>query len=261
MSAYDKSSQYHTDLTLAGEVQQLLFPKSSPICSWCCIGVKNRMAKELGGDYFDFISMPDRCQSLLLGDATGHGLHASLVMSLIYGFIYRAVKGTCSPCDIAKGINSLLNSFGRRTNRFDHLFSSTLFFAIVDPESLKMDYVNCGQVAPLIKRGDAIRQLESSGPPLGFFDSPEMGLKSFQFQPGDRLLVYTDGIPDRKNGVDQPFGIDRIAGFLRNDTSDHLELLENLFQQNDRFSAGQEADDDMTAIVFDFHPPFGAAAV
>ena len=70
------------DLDLAGQVQRLLFPKSSPICDWNCIGVKNRMARSLGGDYFDFITMPDNCQIVFIGDVTGHGLHASVVMSL-----------------------------------------------------------------------------------------------------------------------------------------------------------------------------------
>ena len=86
-----------TDVDLASSVQQLLFPKSSPVCSWCCIGVKNRMANGLGGDYFDFITMPDDCQTLLVGDVTGHGLSASVVMSLIYGFIHRAALESCSP--------------------------------------------------------------------------------------------------------------------------------------------------------------------
>src|SRR5512133_1698698 len=61
------------DLDLAEKIQQLLLPKSSPSCTWCCIGVKNRMAARLGGDYFDFITMPDECQSLFIGDVTRHG--------------------------------------------------------------------------------------------------------------------------------------------------------------------------------------------
>ena len=83
-------SEFDLNVKLAAEVQELLFPKSSPLCEWCCMGVKFRMAQGLGGDYFDFITAPDGCQFIMIGDVTGHGLHASVVMSLLYGFIYRA---------------------------------------------------------------------------------------------------------------------------------------------------------------------------
>ncbi|MFZ2949226.1 MAG: SpoIIE family protein phosphatase [Desulfuromonadaceae bacterium] len=113
------------DLDLAEKIQQLLLPKSSPVCTWCCIGVKNRMAAGLGGDYFDFITMPDECQSLFLGDVTGHGLHASVVMSLIYGYIHRAALGTCAPLDLMQQVNTFLVDFSRRSQTIDQYFSSS----------------------------------------------------------------------------------------------------------------------------------------
>ena len=128
-------------IDLASDVQQLLFPRSSPVCSWCCIGVKNLMASGLGGDYFDFIEMRDGCQTLYLGDVTGHGLHASVIMSLIYGFIHHASLDKCDPYAVVSGINRFLRTFAARSHKFDHLFSTTLFFAIIDPKSLKMHYL------------------------------------------------------------------------------------------------------------------------
>lgn len=93
------TSNSHTkaDIDLASEVQQLLFPKGSPHCDWCCIGTKNRMARGLGGDYFDFIALPDGCLVVFLGDVTGHGLQASVVMALLYGFIHRGTAEKCNP--------------------------------------------------------------------------------------------------------------------------------------------------------------------
>ncbi len=100
-------------LELAEKVQQLLLPKSSPTCNWCRSGVKNRMASGLGGDYFDIINMPNECQSLFIGDVTGHGLHASVVMSLIYGFIHPAALGTCAPLELVQQVNRFLIEFAR----------------------------------------------------------------------------------------------------------------------------------------------------
>lgn len=244
------------DLNLAHQVQQLLFPPSSPLCSWCCTGVKNRMVSKLGGDYFDFITMPDQCQSLFIGDVTGHGFSASVIMSLIYGYIHRAAMDECAPCELVSGINRFLLTFAQRTQKLDYYFSSTLFFAIIDPRSLKMHYVNCAQTPPLVKRKSEISVLQASGPPLGFFDKPDIELQSFQFQPEDRLLLCTDGMIEAKNPVGEMFGAQRLREEFRQGAGDHIELLDELFDQIDRFRQGREIEDDMTAILLDFHRPF-----
>ncbi len=190
------------EMDLAEKVQQLLLPKSSPVCTWCCIGVKNQMAAGLGGDYFDFITMPDDCQSLFIGDVTGHGLHASVVMSLIYGFIHRAALGSCAPLDLVQQVNSFLIDFARRSQTIDHYFSSSLFYSIISPETLNMHYVNAGHVPALVLRDGVVEELNSTGPPIGFFEAPEMELQTFSFKKGDRLLIYTDGIIEATNSAE-----------------------------------------------------------
>jgi serine phosphatase RsbU (regulator of sigma subunit) len=246
------------ELDLASQVQQLLFPSSSPYCSWCCTAVKNRMARKLGGDYFDFITMPDQCQSLFIGDVTGHGFHASVIMSLIYGFIHHSTTGACSPCEIVKGVNNFLLTFARRTLKLDHYFSTTLFFAIIDPRTLKMHYVNCGHTPPLVKQKNEIKTLPTSGPPLGFFDKPDIELCSFQFYPDDRLLLCTDGIIEAKNPQGEMFGIARLHKYIAEGVGDHIEFLDELFGYLDKFCTRQESDDDMTAILIDFNRPFSS---
>jgi serine phosphatase RsbU (regulator of sigma subunit) len=247
---------FHEDVDLASSVQQLLFPKSSPLCSWCCIGVKNRMARGLGGDYFDFITMPDDCQMLLVGDVTGHGLSASVVMALIYGFMHRAALESCAPQQTACGINRFLRSFARRSRRLDHYFSSTLFYAVIEPETRQMSYLNCGQVPPLIRRGSELFRLHATGPPLGFFDDPDLVPGQFQFQRGDRLLIYTDGIVEATNRAGHQFGDRGVAELLLDADGDHLEFLEQLFERMAAFGASDPPADDCTAIVIDFHGSF-----
>ena len=148
------SIEFIADLDFAGQLQQLLLPKSSPVCDWNYIGVKNRMAQEVGGDFFDFITMPDNCQIVFIGDVTGYGLRASVVMSLLYGFIYRSAMQACSAIDVVQQSNRLLLTFAARTESLDHLFSSTLFFGIIMPNTLEMQYVNAGHPAPLVRRGE-----------------------------------------------------------------------------------------------------------
>lgn len=244
------------ELDLAEKIQQLLLPKSSPNCTWCCIGVKNRMATGLGGDYFDFIAMPDECQSLFLGDVTGHGLHASVVMSLIYGFIHRAAMGACNPQELAQQLNSFLIDFSRRSQIIDHYFSSTLFYGTINPETLVMHYVNAGQVPGLVLRNGSVMELPSTGPPIGFFEKPEMHLQTFSFVEMDRLLLHTDGIIETTNATGEMFGLDRLQKLMKSATgSDHADFLELLFRSRRNFGVTAQPEDDCSAIVIDFHGP------
>lgn len=244
------------DVDLASEVQQLLFPKSSPVCDWCCIGVKNRMARGLGGDYYDFIPMPDDCQVVFLGDVTGHGLHASVVMSLLYGFIHESAAKGCTPLDTVSQVNSFLRTFAKRSEKVDQYFSTTLFYSVIEPESLMMHYVNAGHVAPMVLRGRGIHHLDATGQPLGFFDDPEMVVRSFRFERGDRLFLYTDGLTEAFDGRGRVFGGDRLEKVLLSCRGDHLEFLDQVFQNLKNFGITDPPEDDCTAIVIDLHGPF-----
>lgn len=242
------------DIDLAGHVQQLLFPKSSPLCNWCCIGTQNRMASGLGGDYFDFISLPDGCQALFLGDVTGHGLHASVVMSLLYGYIHHASLGSCSPLDVVRQTNAFLQSFAVRSRKFDHYFSSTLFYAVIDPRTLEMHYVNAGHPVPLVRRNGEILSLAVTGPPIGFFDEPDLQLGHFRFAREDRLLLVTDGITEAMSEAGELFGRQGVEQVLLRQDGDHLAILDRLFAAIGEFGADDSPADDCTAIVVDFHP-------
>lgn len=244
------------DLDLAGEIQQLLLPKSSPACTWCCIGIKNRMASGLGGDYFDFITMPDGCQSLFVGDVTGHGLHASVVMSLIYGFIHRSALGNCSPLQLVQEVNSFLIQFAERSRHIDQYFSSSLFYGIIDPRTLTMQFVNAGHVRPLVLRDGTVHELDSTGTPVGYFRVPELRLQTFALQRSDRLLLYTDGIIEAANGSGELFGLERLKQLLASCAAvDYLEMLELLFATLGKFGAPDPPEDDCTVIVIDLHGP------
>ena len=241
------------DLGLAVRVQKILFPKTSPVCDWGNIGFKNRMAHGVGGDYFDFLTMSDACQVIFLGDVTGHDLHASLIMALLYGYIHRAFTIPCPCRQIVSQINDFLLSFAARSREFDQFFSSTLFYGIINPRTRKMTYVNAGHPAPLLRRGDVLFTLPATSRPLGFFHSPEITMESISLQKEDRLLLYTDGITEATNESGEPFGLGRLERILLQSDCNHLEFLENLFGVLTEFTGKNSPDDDCTAIVVDFN--------
>jgi phosphoserine phosphatase RsbU/P len=240
------------DLDLARHVQQLLFPKGSPACGWACIGIRNRMVQGLGGDFFDFITMPDGGQAVMIGDVTGHGLHASVVMSLVYGYIHHCAAAITKPAELVRQLNGFLLSFAERSRELDHLFSTTIFFGIIDPRTLRMDFVNAGHPAPLAQRAGEIFSLPATAPPVGFFHSPEIATGTFQFHRGDRLLLYTDGITEASNGQGVLFSQERLKGALRKPKGDHQAFLQGLFAALEDFTGETLPTDDSTAIVVDF---------
>jgi len=241
------------EVKLAGEVQKLLLPKSSPSCSWCRMAARNRMADVLGGDFYDFIELDDGCQVVLVGDVTGHGLHASVVMSLMYGFIHHAARQSCNPDAVVTDLNTFLRSFARRSELLDHYFSATLFLGVVDPHTMSMQYVNAGHPPGMVRRGDEVLQLPATSHPVGYFDQADFHAGTFQFAVEDRFLLYTDGLVDSTNQQGEMFGAERLDGAFRRLNGDDMVFLDRLFAEIDKFLAGQSPFDDCTAIVMDFH--------
>lgn len=241
------------EVKLAGQVQKLLMPKGSPLCNWCCMAAKNSMADVLGGDFYDFIELDDGCQVLFVGDVTGHGLHASVVMSLVYGFIHRAVLQGCNPQHVVSDLNSFLRRFARRSDRLDHFFSATLFLSMIDPRTMIMQYVNAGHPAGLVRRAGAIHRLPATSHPVGYFDAAEFRMEQFCFTTDDRLLLYTDGLIDSSNAHGDMFGVERLEDAFRRLDGDHVLFLDRIFVEIDQYLAGQQPFDDCTAIVIDFH--------
>lgn len=248
-----KSAQTSRDVRLAGDVQRLLLPKSSPVCSWCHMAARNRMADVLGGDFFDFIELKDGCQVLFVGDVTGHGLHASVVMSLVYGFIHHATLEGCDPQILVAELNTFLRTFAQRTVRLDHFFSATLFFAVIIPRTLTMHYVNAGHPAGLVRRAGGLIRLPATSHPVGYFDEAEFRVGTFQLEAGDRLLLYTDGLVDSTNPQGELFGCDRLDKAFLKPAGTPEAFLDALFEDVAQHLGGQPLFDDCTAIVVDFH--------
>lgn len=244
---------------LAGKIQQLLLPKAPPNCSWCCIGVKNIMAVGVGGDFFEFAPTHDGCQVVMVGDVTGHNVAAAVVMSLIYGYIHRSIEQKCSPLEVVQQVNRFLNKFGARSEKYDHLFSSTLFFGVIVPETLEMHYVNAAHPSPLVRRDNSLFELEASAPLLGFFPVGDDAVRSFQFEKNDRLFLYTDGISETTDLQGEMYGSQRLKNQLQSHQGDQDEFLDNLFVALSQFNGSAPVRDDCTAVIIDFNRPQSTA--
>ncbi|RMH59237.1 MAG: serine/threonine-protein phosphatase [Candidatus Hydrogenedentota bacterium] len=194
---------------------------------------------EVGGDLYDILPLPeDRC-AFLIGDVTGHSSSSAFVMAVLYGALREAARHDEHPCRIFEDLHNLLADLGRRRGG-PRLFSATLFLGILSPDGT-LRYSNAGHPSPILfsASGEA-KLLEAVTPPLGLVAPDRCTEAKVEFHPGDRFLLYTDGVL-LEGGTPERL-IERVSGFppeLRPE-----EVVNRLVEEGD--------DDDRTAVLIEF---------
>ena len=252
-SRLEEREQLKQSLALAKEIQQQLLPHKIPQCdNFELIGV-SRYCDETGGDYFDFISLGNSDHSalgLVVGDVSGHGIGAALVMATTRGMLHALVdRHAADPPRLTTEINRHL------CRAIDDSGFMTLFFGTLNPEQRSLNWVSAAQ-APLFlyraqESGGTIEELESSGIPLGILTDTEYQIEpKVYFNPGDILLIGTDGLWETHNYADEMFSTKRLCDVLRR--SAHLsveEIARQIFAELDQFRGDRSVDDDLTLML------------
>jgi len=220
-------------------------PKSNPNISGYDIAGKSMPAMNVGGDYYDFLPLDDHRIAIGLGDVSGNGLAASLVMANLQATIRSQALSDSHPAQCLERANRLLfRSTDART------FVS-IFYAILDTRNHTLCYANAGQDQPLLfSPGKEPMSLSTRGMALGLTDSASYDSQVISIQPGDTVMVFTDGIPEAMNKAMEQFGEGRIQKLL----SDHGKksasaLLEDLFHAVTLHVNSGMQKDDMTALL------------
>ncbi|HEX3663034.1 MAG TPA: SpoIIE family protein phosphatase [Acidobacteriaceae bacterium] len=233
------------EIEIAREVQERLFPQLMPQLTGASVAGACRAALGVGGDYYDVIQLEDGRTGLAVGDVSGKGISAALLMASLRA----SLRGVAldNPRDFAKLMHkvNLLVYEASASNRY-----ATFFFAAYDPETRKLDCVNAGHNPPvLLRRGQVIR-LEADGPVVGLLPFAPYTEQSLTLEPGDLLVLYTDGISEAMTHEDEEWGEERMieaALKVRNESAD--AVLRAVFTAADAFTAGAPQHDDMTLLV------------
>ncbi|TFG79824.1 MAG: GAF domain-containing protein [Chrysiogenales bacterium] len=233
------------EMRLAQEMQSNLLPKEPPRLPGYNIAGKSIPAKEVGGDYFDFLKLDGRRLAFCLGDVSGKGLPAALLMANLQAAIRgQALAGT-SLTSCLERANSLLYR-----NTSPEKFA-TLFFGCLDTEGHVLHYCNAGHNHPFLigKETEPLR-LSAGGLALGCFESFPFEESQVQMKPGDQLVVFSDGISEAVNDRDEEFGEERVSDLAAtNQDASAAELIEKILQDVGRHAAGRAQHDDMTLVV------------
>ncbi len=233
------------ELNLARQIQTDLLPSQIPDVPGYDLAGISVPAESVGGDYFDFIPVDEHRLAVCLGDVSGKGLPAALLMSNLQAIIrsQTMMPGTVSEC--LERSNKLLYR-----NTAPHKFA-TLFFGILDFRSNQFCYASAGHDRPiLISANGDIHELETAGLPLGFLEEATYIENCFEFKPDDLLMIYTDGISEAMNKKEEEFGVNRIINFVnrRHDKSAQ-EVIQGLIEEVKKHANGFPQSDDMTLMV------------
>jgi sigma-B regulation protein RsbU (phosphoserine phosphatase) len=247
------------EIEIARQVQERLLPQIYPLIKGVDFAGFSRTAQEVGGDYYDFIALENGRLGIAIGDVSGKGISAALLMASIRSALHGLTfSGTLSLARIIKGLNQIIYD-SSTSNRF-----VTFFFGEYDPSTRTLDYVNAGHNAPVLLRPTApgedsfcspeapcmVQRLETGGPVLGIFTDVYYEQGRLQLQPYDALIAFTDGISEAMTTAYEEWGEDRLIAAARTTTHRSAqEIVTALVASADRFTAGAAQNDDLSVVV------------
>jgi serine phosphatase RsbU (regulator of sigma subunit) len=239
------------ELALAAELQAALLPKRCPMhCDHQATAARNRMCGSVGGDFYDFIRINDDQIALVIGDMVGHGVRASLLMANIMGWLRSEPENLSKPGEVIIALNKMLIELG---NRIGSPMPCSIFYLVIDqPTGLGL-FINAGHPRPFLCERNKLKTLHlgARNMLLGVEEfEPEEGCNTFT--PGQRLVMYTDGLLDSVNRRGDHFGLERLEALVnRSHDLNPEQLAEKVFQEVDQFREGAAQTDDETIVVFD----------
>jgi serine phosphatase RsbU (regulator of sigma subunit) len=233
------------DMQQAALIQNGLLPSRPPVVAGLDIAGKTTPCRTVGGDYFDFLTFPDGRVGMLVGDVAGKGMPAALLMSSLQARVQVLFE---EPDDLARKIGRLNKAICAKCpdNRF-----ITFFMAIADPSSGELVFTNAGHNPPLVVRAaGGFETLKGGGVILGILPMATYQESRVQLEPGDILVLFSDGVTEAVNPQDEDFGDDRLANLVKS-LSDRpaAEIVEAIDSAVTEFTQGAPAADDITVVV------------
>ncbi len=229
----------------ARAIQTRLLPRHPPVVPGYDLTGISLSCYEVGGDYFDFIPLEGQRLALALGDVSGKGLDAAILMSSLHAAVRAQVESGASMVDIAKRVNRYLVQ-ATPANKF-----ATLFCAIVDAGEHRLQCLNAGHNPPIVVRADGrVELIAATAPPVGMIETFRPTEVELALGPGDVLLAYSDGLSEAANAAGEEFGSDRIVEvLLRHRGQGTARLRDRLDEALNTFLGDTSPADDLTLLL------------
>lgn len=234
------------ELAVAAEIQKGFWPSRIPSYSGIGIAAYSEPATRIGGDYYDFISVgEDRC-ALVVGDVSGKGIPAALLMATLRAALRAQLEASSALEEILHSVNNVLV----RDTPLEKF--ATLFVGLLDCRRLELTYVNAGHNPPLLydRQSGDMKRLSTGGPIVGVFAGTQFEAACEPLHPGHLLVAYTDGVTEAVSPKGDMFGEERLRNLVSKYPDDSAEALKQRIRETvSQFSHGAAQQDDITLFV------------
>jgi sigma-B regulation protein RsbU (phosphoserine phosphatase) len=239
------------DLEIARDIQRWLLPAKPPQVRGLDIAFAARPANTVAGDFYDVFARPaaDSMEPhflLAVADVAGKSIPAALLMATFQASLKTLSETSCSLADLVTGMNHYACTNSQGGLRF-----TTAFLAEFDPDSRSLTYINAGHNAPILRRNSgAIERLSKGGLPLGMWADKTYEAGTVTLQPGDWLVIFTDGVVEAENGRTEEYGEQRLLNVLQGGVAaTPEELMRRIMSDLDAFVGATPQHDDMTCML------------
>jgi len=224
-----------------------MLPRSLPAEGWYRACGSSLAAHSVGGDYFDVTQVHPGCWSTVVADVSGKGVSSALLASLLQGAL---ITATDLPAALAERIRRLNHFLNGRTGGEKY---ATIFYSLLE-ENGRLHYVNAAHCPPLLVRASGeLESLETTGMPVGLIDPAEYELAEAKLGPGDKVVIYSDGVTEAQNVEGEFFGRKRLREVAAGNAGASCAALHGAIQTAVKeFAGGAEQADDITLVVVEF---------
>jgi phosphoserine phosphatase RsbU/P len=234
------------ELDVARRIQQSLLPRNLPQEGWFVVWGSSESSHQVGGDYFDVIAIGPDTWSMVVADVSGKGVSSALLASFLQGAFLSASATTDIP-EVLGRINTFLS------DRAEHGKYATMFYSKLDAAG-HLTFANAGHCAPLlVRKAGAMEKLQATSMPVGLVPGAPFALDHRDLQPGDRIVLYTDGVTEAQNPAGDFFGRTRLRAAVQGAADAACQEMHAAIQTAIRdFTAGAEQADDLTLVVMEY---------
>jgi serine phosphatase RsbU (regulator of sigma subunit) len=232
------------ELIMARAVQASLLPSRLPAIPGFTLAAEWRAAREMAGDFYDLMPLPNGCWGLLIADVSDKGAPAALYMAMVHSLIHSAAERASGPAAMLAHVNNALCQ-----REFADMFV-TVFCAVLDPAARTLTYSNAGHNPPLIRLNDGtIKALPRGGVALGVLDEARLTEQTLSLAPGTAVAAYTDGVTEALNAGGEEYGLARLRSALAAAPAEAGPLLDHLRADLADFIGSAPQADDVTLLI------------
>jgi phosphoserine phosphatase RsbU/P len=238
--------QLEGELELSQVIQRGLLPQTLPSIEGLNIAAFSRPAQIVGGDYFDFVNFKDGAHGIVMADVSGHGVSAGMFMSSLQTAFHTLTPDADSPTEVLERINRLY------IHNIKFTTFVTIFFGKYDPQTRILSYANAGHNSAYLYRMATNEEIwiKPTAPAIGLMEGFAIYKDEVRLDPGDILLLYTDGITEASNYQGRLWGEDNLADIIRANTDSSAEqLIQKILQAMREHTGGNPLADDVTLLI------------